>query len=529
MFIHEDNAGAWNAVDVRVDEDQLQHGHVINIVEDGLIIDFGCTAQRSVCVKYGRILDAYSGRRYTFTNVAYYEADSETPWCDPADGEDALVLLRSTPHAAWLWYPGKAVFLSGFCCDDAVLVQVPLPHGDIVTELLPEEQVRDADQTGRREIVEKDFVIRCCPLPAGYWPEASASLTEKFKFHLHSQHEVLCTAILSQTLLYLQRQTAAPLEAATVEQSYATAKVVVSNNATIQLFPTSRVMANSAEKQRKTPASKGLTRSLASLPMILQTEILQTLDTMERVRCRRVSSLWNTLLTSDAYFPDVCMSGRKAGYIQYGRYPMHWLVACMIKCLGIRTRTVVIRHLQLFECQSTALLITKLRHAVRLPTLVFDRCQFNRDEDGENHREYMGEIIKNTVGAFAAADRVVCNNCRLDDGNLQADVALKAFSAQPEALLETQLWDLLEENLVLKKPLDVQWVTECIANQSREQIEKKIIGVLDIYQSVDPRVSTHYRSRQWTVDDALKELDVGKLNRVATVALSEGVVIDPDE
>ncbi|XP_055349965.1 uncharacterized protein LOC129596655 [Paramacrobiotus metropolitanus] len=523
MFLHGD-AFAWNSVDVLVDG-QLQHGHVMNVVEGGLIIDFDLDAQRSVFVEYGRIWERSGPHEPYDQTTAYPELyGSDTPLPDPANAPDAQVLLRAMSSAAWTWHPGKVLGKWGFFNHNVVLVQVQLPHG-VVRELLPEEQVRGVVQSSRRPIVEKNFVIRCCPLPTDYWSEASNYLAETFKFQLRHQHEIRCTAILSQTLLYLQCQTAPSLDAAGVEYSYSTAKKIVNNHATLHVFPTSSEIANAAKKQRKTA---GRQRRGLSLPPELLVEILQSLNSLERVRCRRVCPLWNSILTTEANFQDVCVSGLPADYIQYCRQPMFWVVACVLKCLNNRPRTVVFRHLNLGDCSRIVALIRRIRGTdVRLPQLVFDQCQFCQDKESM-FRESVGDIIWNLVLTCGTAERVLVKQCRISDMFLDAGVnGQYTVSAQPEALLETQLWDLVEKNLVLKKPLDVQWVVDCIANQNRDEIQRKIIYGLETYQSADPRESTHYRDWQWTVDDVIQQLDVSNLSRVTAAVFSE--VLQPDQ
>ncbi|XP_055349962.1 uncharacterized protein LOC129596653 [Paramacrobiotus metropolitanus] len=524
MFIHANNIADWNAVDVRVDG-QLQLGHVVNVVEKGLIIDFGCPGQRSTFVAFGTIFQGSGGKQYQ--SPIYWDYQSKTPFPEPAEGADAQVLLRATPRAPWVWYPGKVMGLYGFCCDatgDSMLAQVQLPHG-VVTELMLEEQVRAIDQPARRQIVEKDFVVRCCPLPVGYWSEASAFVAGMFRFWLGHKHKVRCTAILSQTLLYLQCQTAAPLDAAAVEQSYAAAKKDAKKDAALHPISTPSVLSHAATRERKTPTPAAqLTVALGALPAMLHTEILQSLNTMDRMRCRRVSYLWNTLITTEAYFPDVCLSGLKADYNKNDLYPMFWVVAGVLKCVSSRTRVVVFRHMDRVECQRTLLIIKHLRGGVRLPMLVLDRCRFINDWVFSYP---IGVIIKEMVEMFAAAERIVMKNCRMDDESLKAEGVQCAFDGQSDAEVEQQLWDLFEKNLALKKPLDIQWVTECIAKKRRKRIKKEVIKGLKNYQSVDPRESTHYRHREWTVDEVLQQLDVSKLSRVTAAALSESLA--PDE
>ncbi|XP_055353209.1 uncharacterized protein LOC129599094 [Paramacrobiotus metropolitanus] len=196
MFVYdplEQSLYAWNAVEVFVDG-LLQLGRVINVVEKGLVIDFGCATQRSQFIEYRRIFHACKARSPHPVNT--YQEYREY--------RNVQVLFRAGPDRPWAWYPGTAVSLgeqSYFGC--VYIVEVKLPHG-VVKELLPRNQVRrppsDADLAARR-VQDKDFVIRGCPLPA-----APRELGDLLASNLPPMRRVLCTEVLNETLLYLQRR-----------------------------------------------------------------------------------------------------------------------------------------------------------------------------------------------------------------------------------------------------------------------------------------------------------------------------------
>ncbi|XP_055349882.1 uncharacterized protein LOC129596581 [Paramacrobiotus metropolitanus] len=292
---NEHNVCGWNTVNVLVDG-LLQHGRVINIVDTGLIVDFGCATQCAQFVASGRIFHS-----------EYFDNR-------PDAGDDAVqVLLRPHPTAPWTWYPGKILALGGYSTRDcdAHFVEVTLPYGTI-RELLPCFQVRrpptDAEyQEGRVE--KNDFLIRCCPLPAAYWSDGVPAVHERFQAGLSRRYDVLCTVVLSQALLYLQCKLDTPLTIQQVEDVYGEAKNGTPEICSAGLW--SPMINASILKGRFSCLYEDVEIPRPSPPLAIHlwVEIFQTLDSIERVRCRRVCPLWNTLLTTDVYFPDVRVSG----------------------------------------------------------------------------------------------------------------------------------------------------------------------------------------------------------------------------
>ncbi|XP_055354686.1 uncharacterized protein LOC129600248 [Paramacrobiotus metropolitanus] len=295
MLLSRDYTCSWNSVDVLVDG-LLQHGKIVNLAEGGLIIDFGCAAQRSHFIAYGTVFRCQS-------RVASLGA-----W--QALQGDLQVLLRPRQNAAMSWYPGKVA--RGCVFGKTAFVQVQLPHGT-VEEVVRWEQVRPALPEGGYELLRmvmpNEFVIRACRLPVAYWSEATPQLGEILQCRVNQRYKVLCTAVLSQTLLYLQAHEHVPLTAEQLQEQCDAAK---KTQAGVGSLPALQSRTCSARKTRKTAANCRLS---LPLPPELLVAIFQTLDSVERVRCRRVCAAWNTLLTTEAYFPDVRVS---ADYAVYG-------------------------------------------------------------------------------------------------------------------------------------------------------------------------------------------------------------------
>ncbi|XP_055344401.1 uncharacterized protein LOC129592403 [Paramacrobiotus metropolitanus] len=510
MLVYEDEQHtvfAWNAVDVRVDG-QLQHGEVIDVAEGGLIIDFRCAGHRAHFVAYGSIFDS----RYQETWPTYVQ-----------------VLLRRASDGAWIWYHGEVLPLGPYLSNRSEYVEVLLPH-DTVRELVPVDQVRpqpsDEDLQGC-VVTEKDFVIRSCPLPGTYWADESRVLKELFKAELGQRCKVRCTSVLSQTMLYLQCQNAAPLTIQQVEEAYAWAKKEAETDSPC---PTSehifRQMATrSASKKRKS----GQPQKKFPLPSELLVDIFQSLDSIGRVRCRRVCQLWNTLLTTDAYFPDVRVSGWQSDAPDLPFIPdMYWMVVCLLKCLHRTTKTLVITGLDIVQCRSLAAVARHILSGYRVRTLVLNECRFSYLDMEEEEEDYFPDMVNCLVGLaedFAADSRMVWKRCRLAHDQLEAVVVQQGFHVRSREEMALQVWEVFEKSLVLERPLDrpavKDWIAACVEQHDDSQIDD-IIRAVGMYQSADPRPATLHRGRGWTAAD-IGQLDVSEMNVLTAASFSEAI------
>ncbi|XP_055353197.1 uncharacterized protein LOC129599082 [Paramacrobiotus metropolitanus] len=329
MFVFKDREQkllAWNTVEALVDG-QLQHGNVVDVAEGGLMVEFGCGTQRAQLIEYGRIRRIFPDFR------------SQPPTLRTTTTE-VLVLLRHDPDDAWIWYPGKRIPLGDCWYNFLDLVEVQRPHG-IVREIVPHTQVRltPTDEDVKRRLVrEGDFVVRSCPLPAGYWADGSQLPREIFKSELNQRWRVVCTSVLSQTFDYLQRQTDKPVTHEILNLAYKAATEEARARISCRCLRLLRQMTvRTSSRKRKTD---GGSRTSLPLPAELMVEVFQSLDSIGRFRCRRVCHLWNTVLTTDAYFPDVRVSGSDTEYgdLQCTYAMGYWVVAGLLKCLSNATK-----------------------------------------------------------------------------------------------------------------------------------------------------------------------------------------------
>ncbi|XP_055330755.1 uncharacterized protein LOC129583074 [Paramacrobiotus metropolitanus] len=492
----------WNAVDVRGDDELLQHGDIINVVEGGLIIDFHCANQRARFIEYTRtFLCPFMPRKIE------------------AEKEDLQVVLRRYPDGAWIWYPARTPVHGRFKCADAELMEIQLTEGT-VRQLVPVGQIRAAPSPTNLKwhcVPKGAFVVRSCSLPAAYWLRGSQLLGEIFKRKLSQHYKVWCTSLLSQTVLYLQRATDSPLTSEQVESMYYDAKMAVAYGTSFDVKLLQLQWEREATKPRKVSGNRN--RSLP-LPVELLVEVFQSLDSIERIRCHRVCSLWDRILAIEANFPDVRVS---IGHPDYGM--LNWAsrgiygaALCLLKCLSRRTKMVIIMRCD--DCfDSLAQLIASILAPDTVPTLVFYQCWW-RDDDS------VGDIVNGIVEELvecSVCERFVWKDCVIDTNFVAAHFSLYSSSVRQGDELKRLLWDSFEANngCMMTLSSDVtEWISDRITGERNEEMKDKMVEVLNSFQSEDPRPSTHYRGRTWTTA-TLRDLDPSKLTPLTAEALTK--------
>ncbi|XP_055330593.1 uncharacterized protein LOC129582976 [Paramacrobiotus metropolitanus] len=411
----------WNAVEVRSDDGILQHGDVINVAEGGLIIDFHCAHQRAQFVEYKRTFHSRSSPRYS---------ESE---------RNLEVLQRRYPDGAWIWKTGRIPTVGQFVCEDAQLMELQLTGGT-VKQLVPTSQIREPpSQTDLKErrVRKNDFVVRCCRLPGGYWGDSSQLLKHIFENRLSRRYSVVCTSLLSQTVLYLQDRNAVPLTSDQAKETYCWAKKDVEAGPSVDMGTRAlhRQWNSAAQKPRK--VSVGMETSLP-LPDKLLVETFGSLDSIGRIRCRRVCSLWDSILSAEVNFPDVRVSGGHPdfGVLTDAYQGIYWAASCLVKCLSSRTKVIVITDVSSDRCSDLATLINTLLTPATIPMLVFYGCDWCSDDATV---EYVVGGVVETLRECRACETVVWKNCDMIARVLTAHVAQHSFRARSGDELEREL------------------------------------------------------------------------------------------
>ncbi|XP_055353871.1 uncharacterized protein LOC129599614 [Paramacrobiotus metropolitanus] len=511
---------AWNSTDVEIDG-QLQHGYVVGLEEDHgapprLYIDFGCPSQQAVLVPYEKTWDCF---RHVFN-------------C-PRMGGAVEVLLHEGPQRPWKWYPGKLLISSFKQLQHVAWVEV-LMDGKCFRELVPQRQIRqtpgEAVKPGR--LPADHFVMQTCKVPNGYWalpPSLSAFLLRQVEQELG----VRCFKVLSQKMLVL-RFSHKILEDEHLETVFERAKT---KHELCHALPAENGESNVDLKRKK---QLTVSRHGMALPFEVLKEIFLSLDTVDRLRCRRTCQLWETFLTSAEVGRDLRLA-RQRFHSSSACEPMLWtynyaMYACILKHITPATRVICIRDTEPFyfrnwnrpnDADEAVEMISKVLEDAgrRIDCFVLDRRSINIDYSAFNQWK-LGLLTAEIEGLQSrlgsCSDRLILKDYALtllDKKGLPVMVSRIPIAVfQPGQAGAVPILDLLEKHLCCKgPPLDVQRIADYMASGIDSEEKAKILRK---YQTTDPRSSLHYRGNKWTLHN-VADVDVSKLNRFCLHALAK--------
>ncbi|XP_055342480.1 uncharacterized protein LOC129591022 [Paramacrobiotus metropolitanus] len=522
----------WNAVEVLING-ALQHGVVVGLASGdnanrGLLIDFDCPQRHSEFATFDSI---FSG--------PYLAPGSWDAWKKPAWAEKhpLQALMRVGRDRAWTWCPVKFILpenaqLCKALFSDIRCGLVEVQWGDAQTkELIPLPQIRGVpspeDLQVRRGHPES-FVSRECRLPRGYWsapPEATRRLWER----LGREFSACCIAVRTECFTYFQRHDELPISPDRLDSTF---DYFIQHPSTHNsgrgetegrpegewinrrfVPPLRRVKAPPTEAHR---TSRGI-----PLASEILSEVFQSLDSVERVRKRRVCRLWEAVLDAGALGNPLWISCR---------YPFHTvrdaeteqfiLAGGLLKYATPTTDTVILEDsLELaYRSRDVYELLTTLVQSRRFTTLVLSRCDFSdQDFDFGDYLEWINERLS---AVAATCSVVVWRDCKMALTYTSAQVTFARFDLRDTpARRLAQLWEVYERSLVSPEVIDVPrlaaWVARCVSAPDTDACFG-ILLVLNEYVGADPR--TLPPRSAWTMENLI-DLDVFSLPRVAQFAL----------
>ncbi|XP_055354680.1 uncharacterized protein LOC129600243 isoform X3 [Paramacrobiotus metropolitanus] len=368
----------------------------------------------------------------------------------------------------------------------------------------------------RQRVKPNEFVIRACPLPVGYWSEASPQLVDILKVRMNKQYSILCTAVLSQTLLYLQEQYDTSLTAEQLQDECDKAKQELTSGGSLSTQQRPIGVLQTGGETRKTAGKP----HCLPLPTELLLEVFQSLDSIERIRCRRVCHVWNSILTTKAYFPDVRVFGQAGYYEDFSWDGTYWMLACLFKCLTNATKMVVISDLDRGGFLHVPTPIKRVFNERRqIPLVVMYECELDEECEGV---PYLIGCLARKVWECSCARMIWSGGCIYYDRRTVL-VEQHTFTVRSRADAEVQMWDLFENLQAAEKSFDVkalaEWIADCLVHQRSREIDN-VLWRLNEYQSPDPRPTSQYRGVKWTVSN-ISDLDVKKLSMLTVAFLSE--------
>ncbi|XP_055345135.1 uncharacterized protein LOC129592984 [Paramacrobiotus metropolitanus] len=291
------------------------------------------------------------------------------------------------------------------------------------------------------------------------------------------------------------------------------------------------------------------------LPELL-TEIFQSLETVDRQRCRRTCHLWEEILTSAVLSQDLRISLQLPSF--FAHVPNDWsaeyvVYTCIFKHITAATRTICLRDRQTIYHAANSHVMQRWRNFPGFKnTMELERCMpagkimLGIQEALEDAGARLERLIVyqqsisvipfdkaslayfDSIAELYSSLKTCCNRVIWKDYSLRFNSPPMEFRI-PYARFglsnvdAAQIWDLFEERLVSSESLDMEilehWTGELIARNVKD-LEKSLVGaifVLDTYQSPDPRASRHHFRQYWSLSD-LDSLDVRKLNKFCLYA-----------
>ncbi|XP_055348428.1 uncharacterized protein LOC129595440 [Paramacrobiotus metropolitanus] len=545
----------WNSVDVLTESGLFQHGEVINVAENGLIVDFHCSGQRSLFVSYDKIFDAASS---PFSEV-YENWHHELQW-NPALTENASVQVLCRPHpgAAWLWYPARLLHRAFFFpFDDIGLVWAAVDVGGRqLTELFTADQVRcppavPLETPGPGALPPGCFAVRECHLPVDFLSLTTFPSSDRFLQLLETRKRAIrVLAIRGDSLQYLQRTEAKPMSDGEVQKVYKSSTEPSSERQNSDEDDTPEPQLPTvveSSRKRKHPdddAQPEVEWVLPTAPHLLR-EIFDSLDSVSLLKLRRVCPLWNTVLTGADSAKTVRVSFRKNPFStqEKGRFfQLFGAVGGLLKCSTATTERIIIEHPVAEHVEGVLGVLKYALKNLRLKQLIFHHVEMDWDDSFEHDYTSSGVVAfevsdggKTFIRRLAKTLRnwaPYCDELRLRrceftciEGKMTA-VIPHATITLDAADIEAQLWNLYEAHLS-RDGINLEETAEWIRTGS-EELRMMVAQYLVDWQSYDPRSTVHYRGHEWTVDN-LQDLDVAKLTTITLRALKERLPDDMEE
>ncbi|XP_055353987.1 uncharacterized protein LOC129599702 [Paramacrobiotus metropolitanus] len=289
-----------------------------------------------------------------------------------------------------------------------------------------------------------------------------------------------------------------------------------------------------SRKKLKHHADDGQPATDARIPTQphLLREIFQSLDSVRRLQLRRVCPLWNTVLTG----ADSSHTVRVSFDMDPG--VIYVAVGSLLKCLDHSTQRLIVEDVGGGDVGVVMTVMGRMLRTLRIKTIVFHRVSFDWDDTDEfpvgeeivpqeNQPEdrltlqrgitRLATVLKAWAG-FCEELRLC--RCKFSCDDLMEAVIPHATIKLDAADMAEQIWGLYETHLSRER-LDIEYLAEWIRTGSAA-LRRMVTEFLENYQSADPRLTVHYRGKQWTAE-SLKDLDLTKLTTITLRALAEAL------
>ncbi|XP_055352985.1 uncharacterized protein LOC129598922 isoform X2 [Paramacrobiotus metropolitanus] len=540
---------AWNAVDVRASDGSLQHGRVINALNNGLIVDFECpgrnaafvnpdlVAVRASCHSLGYTFDGTLDSAWHFNNAAF----------PPGDDEPRVeILARTSADRPWTWHATEPLYSQLFW-QRYVFVEMQLDAG-VKRRLMRAQPVRlpesaDAPDSSEGRIGMYAFVTRAFMLPEDYWGGecVSAALWDAWKQAVEaSEYAVWPVCLMGRTLVYLQELIKSPLEDEHL-------RLITEARNRLTQVPCESLPLYKPSGVVDALDGAGQMEMFCALPAAIFRQILDMLDSVHRAQCCRVCPLWDSLIGTEQRVIWVSFShqrlvdedGIATTPNETEWYRSAYLVGmCLWKCLTSITKIIIMGNASHQQPDNAA-----LSDCFDL----IDSVLIEQDLDENNNitvivnKFYwdLGNCLDEDMhGAAAAVARVVWK-----DGTFSGPgehfrhesikYAVSCLSAEPVDVdgepvrVHMNLSDVLERGLTVdcrEARLQLKdWLADVASQEPESSDRQRIDTVLISCQESDPRVVSKFGKMQWSVD-TVQGQDLDKLTKLTLCALQREMI-----
>ncbi|XP_055348474.1 uncharacterized protein LOC129595476 [Paramacrobiotus metropolitanus] len=534
----------WNSVDVLTESGLFQHGEVINVAENGLIVDFHCSEQRSQLVSYDKIFTASVARCSEPYRTWRQEPDLTRLATENASVQ---VLWRRHPGAAWLWYPGRLLSKPMIFETIGLVIATVEVDGLGQMELFPVDQMRfppSERQLASRALNPQSFGVRECRLPANYWSTVTSELESRFRRRIDTTRPLRIVSIGGQTVAFLQRRYGQPLTEEELKNAYEmTLGSVAQLEAPEQVYQHESGMSSlDTTRKRKYPDDDAQSETECVLPVAahLLREIFASLDDVSCLQLRRVCPLWNEILTGADSHKTVRVSFAPNPYFSMDSPELtsvYMAVGGMLQSIDQSTERLIVEHVRGEYAEEVVRVIGRFMRGVHVQHLILHRVTFHWDDcifresvgsdgqlmmgvwfAGRLRFRYLSAVVEGLKGLAPYCGDLRLRQCEFSCSGRMKAIIPDAMIILDVATIETQWWNLYEAHLS-RDGLHLQELAERIRTGS-EEFREMVAQILMDCQTFDPRPTTRYGVRQWTVEN-LEDLDVSQLTTITLRALKE--------
>ncbi|XP_055348842.1 uncharacterized protein LOC129595763 [Paramacrobiotus metropolitanus] len=524
------------AVSVRGSDQRMCVAHIVDVTQDGLIVDLLCPTRRREFAPFGTVFFPYCPTCSTDLDELYAQVVDQQRSTISVE-----VLVPETPAGPWIWLPGEmqCVGRSKTLYGAAVVNWQRPDDGLPCFDIVPMQHMRLLRN-------RKNDAITCKEIPPGAFIRRSVDLGEEFRSLSGEDAQVLIQRLNGCRLeIYSCFQSLPVVVVDIVDgqlhymcklgQEDKSALVSGSNLLEkIEAFHGELLTTIKSLREKQIAVNEDVV-AWNALPNEIWQEVFSCEDTLTQTKLPTVCPTWNRLLDAPALHATLVIRNSNPSC----KLADFLCLATVYKCLSPGTQLVVINvyggycswsedyamevgdMIQYVAERHTGIRLRTVHlYGIRLNWLInkdraivyadMDECglhPYDPDQsmlDTERGYDWLEDFI--AMCRSLPCDAIQMSNCRVT-------LAIKLFYAEEGTHLgakfqfnigtarlelndgfDCALWETLEG--ALRMPSEQQCL-KIAASIKEETMEEAICKILCLAQSGDPRPSSHYREKEW--------------------------------